>query len=517
MATCVCGRMVTPSGACIECVTDAGACSCAPVERDGADVWASVPATTLRTLPSADDAPLPATDYDGAPHPADVAALVERHEGTAATTGRTVADINREFWDARHSLKVIRDAAHARIVCPWALLAEVLARVTVRVSPRVQLPGIIGGPVSLNVFFGIVAMSGGGKGGAANAVRDVIDLGESPIIPRGIGSGEGLPKLFVDPQSDGTQNRVSWAELVSAAEVDSWAAQVSRGGSSSTLPSQLRQAWMGETLGFHYANKDKRTHVPDQSYRMCLTIGIQPKRAGVLLGEADGGTPQRFIWWPARDVDMPADPPAPPAMLEWRPSYAGLPDSLGALDGPLGEPIILEVCDEATDVIRAEAIKRHHEPGAALDGHALLCREKLAAALAALDGHAGIRREDWELAGLGMEVSDLTRASIVDELSAEIRAANEASGYAEAARARIVQTSAERDKLRQAQDRIITVLIKNPGWWSHGKLRSMVGPKYRLDFDEAAEGLTESGRVRVRPTAKGHGADSTEYALAGSE
>ncbi len=51
-----------------------------------------------------------------------------------------------------------------------------------------------------------------------------------------------------------------------------------------------------------------------------------------------------------------------------------------------------------------------------LDGHKLLCREKLAAAIAILRQRNEISEQDWELAGTAMKVSALTRAEVLKSL-----------------------------------------------------------------------------------------------------
>lgn len=45
--------------------------------------------------------------------------------------------------------------------------------------------------------------------------------------------------------------------------------------------------------------------IPAHSYRMALLLGVQPRRAGALLDDADGGTPQRFLWLPTTDPLAP--------------------------------------------------------------------------------------------------------------------------------------------------------------------------------------------------------------------
>jgi hypothetical protein len=112
-----------------------------------------------------------------------------------------------------------------------------------------------------------------------------------------------------------------------------------------------------------------------------------------------------------------------------------------------------------------------------------------------------------------MEVSDLTRAAIVAELSAEAKAQNEAAGHAEASRARIVRSSVERDEVGKASQRIVRKLSEIDGWRAHGKLRASISLSSREWFDEAIDTLIEAGRIQRRNTMPGHGEASYEYAL----
>jgi hypothetical protein len=56
------------------------------------------------------------------------------------------------------------------------------------------LPALAGGQVSLNLYTGIVAFTGGGKGTAESASHEVIDLPHVDVV--GPGSGEGIGHLF---------------------------------------------------------------------------------------------------------------------------------------------------------------------------------------------------------------------------------------------------------------------------------------------------------------------------------
>lgn len=491
---CRCGR-ATVEGVCLECMYEMSECPC---ERAGVEQ---------------------ADDYDGAPHPADVAALVEQHEGTAVSaTGRTVADIGAEFWPSKPVLGHIRTSAYARLASPWATLGEVLARMLTMVPPRVQLPPTIGGNGSLNLFIAQVAVSGVGKGAAARTASEAIEYGQ-PVRVVPIGSGEGMVDAFATTDSKGEQTWHTYAATVTIPEVDHLAAEMGR--TSSTIGIYLRQGFMGESLGGSYRTKTSRAFLPDHSYRLTLTVGVQPGRAGALLAESAGGTPQRFVWLPATDPMCPDVLPDMPKVRSWRPpaDVARIPF------GGDGEPVVLPVCQEAKDTIIADQRARQREQVIdPLETHSNFVRLKVAAALSLLcydertDGPLPeVTAEYWNLAGLVMEVSSITRRRVADTLTAELRTQNEAQGHAEAARARIVRTAEVSDELRAAQERIMTVLMRHAGrdggWMTNGELQRQCS-RHAKFYPEAIEMLTDSGRVECQQTKPKRGPAGLAYRVA---
>ena len=426
-----------------------------------------------------------------------------------ASGPRAIADINKELWfGQRFGLETIYYFAQARRVSPWALLGEVLLRVIVLVPPAVQLPALVGGNASLNLFAGIVGRSGQGKGTAAAAARDVIDVGRK-VAGKGIGSGEGLVKLFGKADKDGEVTRTSYAELLSIYEIDSFGAQQSRSGA--TIGAELRKTYSGEPIGFAYADGTKRVLIDAHSYRLCVSAGIQPGRGAILLDDADAGTPQRFVWLPATDSDAPDIKPDEPAPLEWEmpPEISGIKHDAYAI------PYVMEVCEAATGVIDAARLARLRGEGDALDGHALLTRLKLAAALSLFDGRTDVTDDDWSLSGLIMEVSDQTRESVAAELRKATAERNVSQGHAEAARARIVSTVTDDDNRQKAAQRILTVLEKQQKWVAGSAIRRELRSALRDYFSEAIDYLAENGQILVRETKPGHGLPGVEYAVPG--
>jgi hypothetical protein len=299
------------------------------------------------------------------------------------------------FWQTRPSLTTIYNAALARMCAPWAVLGHCAARALYNVRPTATLPPLIGGPGSLNWFGIIVAPSGGGKSAAADVARELIDTN---LEQRSLGSGEGFIEAFIRPadKETGEPRGLHEAILFIADESDTVSALATRTGS--TLLSVLRTAWTGSTLAFGYRGRNLE-RLDAHTYRATLMMAVQPARAGWILDDSGGGTPQRFNWFPGIDKritlkawnDTPIYPLTLPNWREWEYETR------------------LEIPAEARDVILAARVANARGEQNALDGHALFCREKFAYALTVLDGRTEMNLEDWELSGVAAHVSTKTR------------------------------------------------------------------------------------------------------------
>jgi len=312
-------------------------------------------------------------------------------------TRSRLEEIEQGFWDSRESLKMIYTTSMARMCPPWAVLAHTAGRALTLVRPHVTLPPLIGGRGSLNWFAAVVAPSGGGKGASSSCAQLLIP---EHIEVRNVGSGEGIVAAFGRPQDDGDPTPTHEALLFTADEVDTLAAMNQR--SSSTTLSILRSGFSGETIGFSYAAREKRRHIGGGTYRMVFIVSVQPTRAGWLIDDGGGGTPQRFMWFPGTDSRISkerpweAGPLTLPATHEWQ------------------YPREIVIPEEAADLILDERVKAMQGDQAALDGHALYAREKLAYALAVMDGRVEMTLEDWELAGIAADVSAFTREQMIE-------------------------------------------------------------------------------------------------------
>ena len=210
-------------------------------------------------------------------------------------------DLAPSFWAARPELERLHDYALAHRVSPWAVLGCVLARVVAATPPSIVLPALIGAEASLNLFLALVGPPGSGKGAAESTGARFVDFGGvTPFDEHRPGSGQGLAHAYGHTEKPKGQPAVlmrhAVAALFSLEEADTLRGLFGQQGS--TLMPELRALAMGERLGHLYVDPEKRVEIVAHSYRACLIVGVQPERAGVLLDDTAGGTPQRFVWLP---------------------------------------------------------------------------------------------------------------------------------------------------------------------------------------------------------------------------
>lgn len=324
-----------------------------------------------------------------------------------------------DFWQARPELERLFQFSLAHRAGPWGVLGCVLARVIASTPYTIVLPDIIGGVASLNLFVGLVAPSGHGKGACERTAKQFLDTGNySAFVEHRPGSGQGLAHAYAHrekektaegktvPGGGTTLKRDASSVLFRLDEVDTLKGLT--GQSSSTLMPELRSLAMGERLGHMYVDPEKRVEVEEHTYRAALIVGIQPDHADVLLNDVSGGTPQRFLWLPATYSDHPDTRPESPGPIPWT-----------RIELPYGvtRQWALPVWEGAVKAIDQAHLARSRGGGEALDGHLLLVREKVAASLGFLNGRLNISQEDWELAGTVMDISAATRAYCVQAVA----------------------------------------------------------------------------------------------------
>lgn len=412
-------------------------------------------------------------------------------------------DVETSFWDERPILQHIHDAARARMVAPWGVLGVTMARALALTPFAVQLPPIVGSAASLNFAVALVAKSGGGKGGADGVAHDAIHMPYTPEFR--IGSGEAIAHCLKHRRTAKNGGGEDWNTdshnaLINISEVDKLTAQAQRQGA--TIMPELRAAWSGEALGHITADASRRLPVEKGQYRLALILGVQPGRAGGLLDDSDGGFPQRLIWLPAYD----ADAPTMDALPEWPGQITWTPPRVTGLDRTMS------VCEIAAQEIREARWRANRGEGDPLDGHLLLAREKVAAALAVLDGRYDITDDDWRLAGIVVAKSNATREGIRAQLQRARDATYAASGVAEAER-QVAREEAVADKRDRAVKRLCRKLIDclTDEWTTRSTITAgWVAGRDRAYLDEALHLLVETGQLEEHTEGR-----RTRYRLSG--
>lgn len=460
-------------------------------------------------------------------------------EAEQAAREAAVAVAGADFWGAHELLAQVQGWARARRAGPYALLGEILLQVMARVPPNVVLPPLGSydekhpqGSASLNQIYASVGPSGLSKGLAHSIATQVTEwpAGLDAPVYASLGTGEGIASTFTATTRDPDTKqyvtvRLAWSALFSATEIDKFAALNMRKGT--TLGGTLRSAWSGEPLGEANASEERRRYVPRGGYRVGVVVHVQPDRGGALLNEeeAAGGTPQRILWLPAPDPDIPDTAPEPPGRIAWRPpaevARANADLKASGLDHVADlTPVLLPVCASALSEIDRAAVARHRGEAGALDGHALLVREKVAASLAIFLGRFGVTDADWALAGHLMGVSDATRGHVAQALRQAAERENDARGRAEAKRARMIRQSETADLVNETAKRILKVLggeDENDGWMANSALRRSLSAPQRNYYDDALEMLAGNKLIETRKVSKGAdgtGGTGTSYRIA---
>jgi hypothetical protein len=403
------------------------------------------------------------------------------------------------FWEARESLRHIRQFAYARMVSPWSVLGAVLLRAIYHIPPWVHLPATIGGIGSLNLFCAVVGPSGAGKGTSDAAAKDAFHMGAKPVYKIAVGSGEGISKQYAHydhkiKNDDGTKGglvRDRDRVLFTCPEVDALRALGTRNGS--TLISQLRLAYSGEQLGFAYGDNTKRLIIDEHSYRLCFTVGVQPERAEPLLNDAGGGTPQRFIWLPAIDQGITENPPPAPEPITLKPrDWYQWGDTRGWT---------IKVTDEAIAEVRRNHVLRVTGKGDPLDGHSLYTQLKVAVALALLADRTEefeVTFADWELARKVMAKSDATRTAAV--AAVKRKREKEGTGRAmEQGRQEVIKGEVMEGHHTQRVCQLILGKLTQE-WVNASDVRRGLRKNHRDHFETAVDLLIQSGQIEMEET-----------------
>jgi hypothetical protein len=412
------------------------------------------------------------------------------------------------IWSARPELGHIQNLARTQMACPWSTLGVILARVVASIPPFVVLPPIVGGYGSLNSFYALVGKSGFGKGISESTAAMGFTI-PMPADEFNAGSGEGLGHLFVRrkkiPAKEGggyTTEQIRKNVLFNVAEVDSLTSLGQRQGS--TLLPQLRQAWSGENLGFAYADPDKALKIEPHSYRLAMIVGVQPGRAAGILDDADGGTPQRFVWLTTMDPDISDEVREPPEPWPWIFPGPWKANARGR--------VVMDVPDHVKDEIRKGRATMVKDPDSfGLDTHFYYAKLKVAGAFALLASRAFINSEDWELAGELMRVSLAERAYVQRCLAAERASKAVTAGMAEGHKQLTVDDIKDKSALQRVSQNLIRK-ASSQEWRPVSHFQRSIVSRDRSYIEEALENLVNTGMLEVQEMQI-HNGISTLYRL----
>lgn len=317
------------------------------------------------------------------------------------------------WMSERPELIALRYEARRRIASPWALLAAAISRSLLTIPYPVRYRSALhpeGTP--LNLALALVGRSGAGKSTAIRgAACAVMFEGEDVPETAHARSGEAIATMLGKVHTEkGEDPQLAYARLDHAVwlhwdEVGQLAQQGDRTGS--TMLETIKSVTSGETIGGQNAKGDGVT-IPAGSYRAVLTLGVQPRRAGPLLGDGAvaGGLSARFVWLVAEDPDA-ADAPRPSA--EQPPAYV----PLSQWDGVRYVDALPEM-DAAHEADTRAAHRGEREP---INSRVLLNRAIIAIALANMAGRSHLTAEDWNLAGAVLAHSLDTLDTVAEALA----------------------------------------------------------------------------------------------------
>ncbi len=360
-----------------------------------------------------------------------------------------------DFWTRKEWLQHVHRYFLSIARNPKAGVGLTLMHALLSVPPFVQLPE----NGSLNFYLALVGPSGGGK---SRAMRHVHKMIEGFRLVEGVpaGSGQGMSHLFMEKPKGAPARQVRTYGWYQIDEVDAYEALTKH---DLLLDSYLRSAWTGEQLGAWYADENKRLIVPANQYRLAVTMGIQPRRAAVLVGRTSSGTPQRFLWLPTRQVGLPTERPVNPGTWVWKGREFREGDKMTVPDSVAHEMWL----DEVTRGDQGEL------DGGGDESHRFFLKLKVAAGFAIMDSRLDIVEDDWNLADVVMSWSD----SVFRQTKAILHKA-EVEGVQYQGRLNAKQNAATRDEeyrdhIDKAKERILTT-VPGTDWVNGGEITKAV-------------------------------------------
>ena len=264
-----------------------------------------------------------------------------------------------------------------------------------------------------------------------------------------------------------------------------------QGRSGTTVYEILRSMWSGTTVGQHNATGERTRQLEGDRYRLAMIVAIQPQYAEAILGDVDGGLPQRCLWFSAQDATIPDEAPAWPDRICW--SFE--------LD-PSVEHV--NVADTIAAGIRSRHVARQRgDDDAGYEGHADLVRLKLAALVAAFNGRAyDITEADWHIAETIHERSNATRTAVEASIAYRAKIDERQRNEAAARRTITVEDATERRAFESAVRAVAKKAQREKaGPVSRSQLLGAIAGKHRalVDKDAVFAAAEQRGHITRAP------------------
>lgn len=408
-------------------------------------------------------------------------------------------------------LDKVAKAAKARGVNPWGVLGAVMAWVAVDIPPEVTTLSEQKGKGTFNLFVALCGEPGAGKGRTMELGSDMVrreirgnfvtaEYNKPTRAP--VGSPEGMisalrPRTAADDE-DGDDQPAELARVIFVID-EMNRLYGERRTQESTQEGTLLSMWSNENVGVLRKKEQDTLAVDAWSYRVCFLVGAQAKWVHRLAGETSAGLAQRWLYLPAATTHVER----PQLGKKRNAAEAEVPTiDIPAEVWSATKPVVIDnyvqyaLELQAYFLRKADVEKRPVDP---FKVHRAYNQARVAAALAVITrGRLEVSSEAWHLAGVVMDVSDLTRARIVREYEH-----HERRDRVEAAADKVgIHDDAV---VRNAEKRIVRVLKGNGGAMPGGKLRNALSKAQREVSEQAVDNLKQSGVISVEEIeAKGN-------------
>lgn len=210
------------------------------------------------------------------------------------------------FWSASiRRAAILRFARTELRYSPYGLFLSAGARLLTMTTPlMVACPVSESLPMPLNPFIGIIGGSSTGKGMTMKAAEQLVPYAVGSVAqitnPSG-GEAVGRRIVSVVQENDGKPRRKSNNRHVEVKYYEGLALQQMASRKGSTITSMLLQAFSNEPIGTETKKESESSQALPYTYRMGVSVAVQPENMGWFYDNETSGLAQRFLWSQAAD------------------------------------------------------------------------------------------------------------------------------------------------------------------------------------------------------------------------